>query len=80
MSLEHWFSVNEVLQHYTRTGRNLQQCSSAANASITQLLKRMSSYSLSEDLLELIGHSQKAKLDSDANSTENHYSYCFNCN
>jgi hypothetical protein len=56
------------------TGANMQERSSAADASITWLLNRLSSYCLSADLLALIGHSQSADLDSVANSTEKHCS------
>jgi hypothetical protein len=50
-------------------GANLQQGSSAADASITRLMNTLSSSAL-------IGHSQRAELDSAANSSEKHYKNC----
>jgi hypothetical protein len=56
------------------TGANLQHHSSAADASITRLLNRPSSCSLSADHLCTDWSLKRAELDSAANSTEKHYS------
>jgi hypothetical protein len=52
----------------------LQQRSSAADVSLTRFLNRLSSCYYQQTSFALIGHSQRAELDSAANSTEKRYS------
>jgi hypothetical protein len=55
------------------TGENLQQRSSAADASVARLLNRLSSSCLPADLLCAYWSLTRAELESAASSTDKHY-------
>jgi hypothetical protein len=55
-------------------GAYLQQLSSATDASMTWLLKQTAPAAYQQTFFALVGHFQRAELDSAANSREKHYS------
>jgi hypothetical protein len=59
-----------------RTGTNLQQHSLAVDASVTWLLTDWVPAAYQQTSCVLIGHWQRADLDSAASSSEEHYSQC----